>query len=237
MTPVGKLTTLCPSDIDDSHSDEQTSENESFANLLYCIISFFNSTATRELNLARPSCQSVLKDSYTFSGRNHVTSNSGSRLISAEFSSKFESFNFSTFFGKAIFFFTGWCFYSASCVYVWGIFLSQRTLISISLFGTFYRSDQVFFLWYCVNLNLVFLFPNPKLLQDWWYSARIKRRNYERIFCFFCSVTYPSVSSLIHPFSSAPPRLGRGGRRLSRVIQTSFSPPMLSRCSKTSCDM
>lgn len=41
MTPAGQLKTLCPSGIDDSHSDNQTSENESFANLLYCIIDLF----------------------------------------------------------------------------------------------------------------------------------------------------------------------------------------------------
>lgn len=44
--------------------------------------------------------------------------------------------------------------------------LGWRAVIGISLFGTFYRADQVFFVWYGVNLNLVFLFPNPKLLQD-----------------------------------------------------------------------
>lgn len=41
-----KRSDFCPlmssnSDIDDSHSDNQTSENESFANLLYCIIYLF----------------------------------------------------------------------------------------------------------------------------------------------------------------------------------------------------
>lgn len=148
-------------------------------------LSFFNSAATRELNLARPSCQSVLKDSYTFSGRNHVTSNSGGRLISAEFSQVWVIQRLRVLWESYFFFFTGFCFCSASCVYVLGIFSSWCTVISISLFGTFYRSDQVFFLWYCVNLNLVFFFPNPKLLQDWWYSARIKRRNYKWIFCFF----------------------------------------------------
>lgn len=57
---------LCPSDVDDSHSENQASKKTtSFANLWSLIYLFW----ALELNHVHPSCWSELK-SYTFSGRN-----------------------------------------------------------------------------------------------------------------------------------------------------------------------
>lgn len=64
----------------------------------------------------------------------------------------------------------------------WSVFHAQKS------FFTLHRADQtgVLFLSYCVNLNLVFPFPNLRQVQEWWYSTRIKRQNNKEMFCSFC---------------------------------------------------
>lgn len=93
---------LCPSDVDDSHSENQASTNYSFAHL-WGLIDLFWAHITPELILVHPPCWSELKNSYTFSGRNHQWQLTySSQILTSMVETANESCNYFIFFEKDI---------------------------------------------------------------------------------------------------------------------------------------
>lgn len=105
--------------------------------------------------------------------------------------------------------------------------------------------DHLWFLaWYIGRVYM----KNPvviKLLTLWSYWQHLCSQSlylpasiyFFFFFIFFCGVSeqFAAVASWfwsIHPFSSTYPRSGRGGSRISRMFQTSFSPAILSSSSQ-----